>query len=819
MRAAITLAGGREVCFVATIDEEGNLATARVVARGDVSSVLSLPGCACRGEMLVHNHPSGVLEPSEADSEIAHRLHLDGVGFAIINNAANDIYVVVEVPQEPVRTLLDPEAVAHELSTDGKIGRCLREHEDRASQRDLARQIARLYNREGIGVLEAGTGVGKSLAYLVPALRWAAGNRDRTVVSTNTINLQEQIISNDLPLLTRALSDQQVRFTLLKGWRNYVCLQRLENAHTDQLTLFDADGIRGVRALRKWAESTDNGSLSDLPAQPSSDVWDEVVAEPDLCTRQRCKYFEKCFVFKARRAAAQSDVIVVNHHLLMADLSVRRLQQNWSEAAVLPAYNRLIIDEGHHLEDAAGKHLGISVSRAAFSRLLSRLERRGRGLLAGLRDGLSQPRNIVEAASHDLVDRRLIPAVESARRLSTEVFDSLGSVLRTAGVTQLRITGEFARHEVWRDGLERALDDLNRELTLLSDSLDKIRERLTSESSGEEDLPFIAEIRAVARRLETAGDALNTTLRPRAGAEPAVRWLETRGREGNVVASTVPLDLSSVLRDDLFKRVKTAIVTSATLSTNGSFQFTLDRLGLGDEAGGLDISSRSFPSAFHFEDQALLAVPIDFPLPNLEPEKHLEAVVDATTSLAQMSDGGIFVLCTSHRDVRGLASALRASDFAGNWPLLIHGENEPRDILLRRFRDSGRAVLLGTTSFWEGVDVRGEALRGIIIMRLPFKVPTEPMTAAHCEAIAEQGRDPFQQYLLPHAALRLKQGFGRLIRSSTDWGSVIITDPRVVVKEYGEFLLDSLPPAQRVIGPWQNVRGSLEKFYRQRRGS
>src|SRR5215207_4350612 len=312
MRAAIRLAGGREVCFVCTIDEDAVVRTARVVARGDVASVLALPGFAQRGEMLVHNHPSGLLEPSGADYEVAARMHDDGIGFGIIDNDARELYVVVEVPREDPDTPLDIASIDGDLGPRGPIARLLPKYEDRPAQRELAATIAQLYNDGGVGLLEAGTGIGKSLGYLVPALRWAAANGERTVVSTNTINLQEQLVGKDLPFLARALSDQPVRFALLKGWRNYLCLHRLELARTSGNALFE-DGMHGeLSAIEAWAERTGDGSLSDLPTPPRPEVWDEVSAEPDLCLRMKCPLFDRCFLYKARQKAAQADVIVVN---------------------------------------------------------------------------------------------------------------------------------------------------------------------------------------------------------------------------------------------------------------------------------------------------------------------------------------------------------------------------------------------------------------------------------------------------------------------------------------------------------------------------
>ncbi|MCA9769032.1 MAG: helicase, partial [Gemmatimonadetes bacterium] len=363
IRREIAAAGGNEVSFVATIDAAGMVTSARAVARGTLDAVLALPGVAQPGELFIHNHPSGHLEPSGADLSIAARFHDDGVGFAIVDNAASRLYVVVEVPAATVRTPIDPFDVIALLGEGGPVAKALGGYEDRQSQRDLAAYLVDAYNEGGVLMLEAGTGVGKSFAYLVPALAWARANRERTVVSTNTINLQEQLVGKDLPLLRRALGDDEhvPTYALLKGWRNYLCLARLDGATGSQQSLLEPDKLQELLDITAWAAHTGDGSLADLPTPPTSEVWDEVSAEPDLCSRVRCPHFDRCFVFQARRRAAQADVVVVNHHLLAADLAVRQASDNWDEAAVLPAYQRLIIDEAHHLEDVAANHLGRQV--------------------------------------------------------------------------------------------------------------------------------------------------------------------------------------------------------------------------------------------------------------------------------------------------------------------------------------------------------------------------------------------------------------------------------------------------------------------------
>jgi ATP-dependent DNA helicase DinG len=472
-------------------------------------------------------------------------------------------------------------------------------------------------------------------------------------------------------------------------------------------------------------------------------------------------------VFKARRVAAEADVIVVNHHLLLSDIAVRRMSKNWVDAAVLPAYSRLVVDEGHHLEDAAANHLGVTVTRNALQRLFSRLERRGRGLLPALVARLGAARDLMSVASVDLVEERLAPAVRGARDKSTVLFDLLDALLDESGAPVLRLTDQFAAHRVWESGLRLALEDTCGEIGILRDGLEMVRDRIEASARLEENsATLLHEIRAVTRRLEAASDALRETLAPPPGT-PTVRWLETRGRERAVAAASVPLDLAPILRDDLFRRMKTTIVTSATLATDGDFTFLRNRLGLNED--DVEPATAVFPSPFHFDLQALLTIPADIPFPNADAMGHTSAVIRIVEDVAAASNGGLFVLLTSHKDVRLIAAELRTREFERRWPLLVHGESA-RDALLERFRRTETAVLLGTASFWEGVDVPGRALRGLVISKLPFKVPTEPLTAAHCEAIERAGGDAFAEYMLPHAALRLKQGFGRLIRTTTDSG-------------------------------------------------
>ncbi|HEU4878423.1 MAG TPA: ATP-dependent DNA helicase, partial [Gemmatimonadaceae bacterium] len=462
------------------------------------------------------------------------------------------------VTAEPA--FLDPDQIADELGPDGPIAAAMAQYEDRPAQRDMARTIAMLYNDTGVGLIEAGTGVGKSLGYLLPALRWAALKGERTVVSTNTINLQEQLVRKDLPFLADALAHQQpVRFALLKGWRNYLCLLRLEQAKLMGPTLF-GDESNGIGMITDWAANTTDGSLSDLAYPPNPEVWDEVSAEPDLCTRAECPHYTECFLFKARREAAQAQVVVVNHHLLMSDVAVRRAAGNWADAAVIPSWNRLIVDEGHHLEDAAAAHLGESGTRRGLQRLMSRLARTagsGRrtsssGLLAALEESLRAKRGeMFSSASLDLLSERVLPAVNAVREKGGFVFDLMETFLRETGQTIVRLTDDFATHRVWRAGLTASLTDFVREAAALTDSIGMIRQRMEGEAEQDEaSAMLVNELRGAGRRIEALANAVHGALDPGPDAHKRIRWVESRGREGNIGVTWVPLDLAPILRDD-----------------------------------------------------------------------------------------------------------------------------------------------------------------------------------------------------------------------------------------------------------------------------
>jgi ATP-dependent DNA helicase DinG len=814
IRREIRRARGNEVCFIAQVDGAGEVQDPRVVARGHPAAVLATVRTPQPGGILLHNHPSGVLDPSEADLAVASQFWEQGLGFGIVDNDADQLYVVVEPPGEESLDPIDLDALQGELAPGGPISRLHPSYEDRPQQRALTRMIGELYNEGGIGIAEAGTGTGKSVAYLLPAIRWALLNRERTVVSTNTINLQEQLVDKDLPFLRRALGEP-FRFALVKGRQNYVSIRRAKLAYQNSPDLLDDGKGAELAKIVEWLDATRDGSLSDLSFRPSAEVWDEVASESDVCLRIRCPHFEECFYQRARRDASSADIVVVNHHLLFADLAVRRAQGNYSAPAVLPYYRRLVLDEAHNLEEAATQHLGATVSRRGLFRVLRRLEHRGKGVLPSvlktLRDGR---RDLLGQAAMDIVEKRLLPDLEGGRERAGATFGFLEELLAQGG-SMLRLERDFLTHPAWELGLRESLDGLLTHLDGLLRGLDLLRERIGIDEETKQHMEAqLLELRGAANRLEAAAHGLRAALQPGEESIPMVRWMERRGdrehRETNIILAAAPLELAGILREAIMEKVPTVVLTSATLATGGDFRFMRERLGIVPGAG---VREAIFTSSFDFQAQSLLVVPTDVPLPSGEEDgRHDEATVRAVIELAKVTDGGLFVLFTSYRALGIVARELRDRGADRSWPLFVQGE-APRAQLVQRFTESGRAVLLGTTSFWEGVDVPGRPLRGLLIPRLPFKVPSEPITAARIEAIEAAGGNSFVAYMLPHAAIRLKQGFGRLIRSRADSGAVLILDARIAKKSYGRYLLQSLPPATTVVAPWREVHRSLTDFY------
>ena len=839
IRDEVARAGGREVSFLADVTRERVISNPRAIARGNRSAVLAVARDVPEGGVMIHNHPSGELDPSDADLAVAARIYERGLGTAIVNNAANRIYVVVEPPEPRRVEPLQVDELSGLLAPRGPLA-SLPGYEDRAGQRDMLRFVASHFNEGGVGLVEAGTGTGKSLAYLVPAALWAIRNGERAVVSTNTINLQEQLVGKDLDI-TREVIGEEFRWALMKGRGNYISIRRARLAADSAPNLFPDDRSAELQALLDWIDRTEDGSRSDLPFVPSHDVWEEVRSETDACLRAKCPHFQQCHYQRARRAGASADLIVVNHALFFSDLAVRIVTENFSDSAVLPSYKRVIFDEAHHIEDAATTRLGAETTRAGMFRALSRIDRGGKGILASINAALTGvPASVTAQRLRKRIGSRARNLVDQARTALNEFFDLIEPWTEArVGRGALRLgrpagPGEPGGPEptdepAIAESLERVLitlGDLARELDSLAEQLGEQDDVLAAVEGR------LLDLRGSRTRLENIDRALRFCLLPgNADGPPLVRWLEVRRssgvrRVGNLVFAAAPVELGPTLATHLFGNIETAVLTSATLATNKDFGYLRRRLGLGVGADpelladaqpvDLNVAESVVDSPFDHTTQSLLAIPTDLPSPRDRDaaDAYHRATAQVVHDIAEITGGGVFALFTSHAALRAVATDLRDRGAEGRWPLFVQGEAD-RSALLRDFTRSGAAVLLGTASFWEGVDVPGRPLRALVIQKLPFRVPNEPMTEARIEVMEERGENSFWGYMVPDAAMRLKQGVGRLIRTRTDRGAVLILDDRLLTKRYGRDLLRALPPMPLVKGRWRELKGRVEEFYNQ----
>lgn len=732
----------------------------------------------------------------------------------------------------PSSKKLSLEKIREILGKEGPLSKSLKGFEIRDQQLSMLIEVAKALNENQVALFEAGTGTGKSFAYLVPFLLWAALNNEHVVISTHTINLQEQLIHKDIPRILEALQ-LQLKVVLVKGMGNYLCLRKVEETK-EELRFFQDEEAEEIQKIIDWSDThPEEGCKSKLPFGVSVSSWEQVNAD-ESCTNIECPYFQKCYFIKARKEVEEAHIYVVNHHLLFADLAAKKEAREKKEG-IIPEYKRIVIDEAHNIEEIATEFFGDRISQIEIHYLLAKLYKGSRekpkGKLPFLLEKIQQHllkhpneegKKIIQTLAIDL------PALRNDLTVQiSQAFSAIGMFIDLMGVkkeeataveegSKLRLLPNHRQESFWKKEIETLFANLSQSIKHFILSIRNVDSQLSSikhTSLKQSTDGILAEIRMIASRLEEFS-LLTEKMIFLEGDANIVQWLEKYKykQSQNAIFIHAHLDVSELLATNLHRKFPTVVLCSATLTAQHQFNFIRQRLGIIPSlVPHKTIVEHQYESPFDYKKQVFLGVVNNLPDPFQE--DFFESAVESLWKILQACRGNAFVLFTSYNQLirfhHSLADRLKKLKFH----VLRQGE-ESRNSLLNRFRQQNGSILFGTSSFWEGVDVVGDALRCVVIVKLPFQVPTEPIVQARSEALSAKGFDPFIYYSLPQAIMRFKQGFGRLIRTKRDRGCVICLDKRIVTKQYGKTFLESLPDCEKCVLDIDDLTEKMRQFYK-----
>ena len=686
------------------------------------------------------------------------------------------------------------------ISQGGPLSKISESFEERPVQVELLQNIVKAFNENKIAVFEAGTGVGKSYSYLIPSVLWALLNHERVIISTGTINLQQQLCEKDIPAVEKIIG-KKFKYVLMKGRQNYVCIRRLNDA-VSILDLFEGESDE-IKKISEWAQTSPSGSRSDMTFMPSENVWSKVNSESDACMGKKCPFFNECFVMKVRKEAAAANLIVVNHHLLFADIESRLSGAGYDDAAVLPPYHRIIFDEAHGIENAATSFFSESLNRFKLNKLINQMYRKRKNSEYGHLCSLA--------------------VLSSNEERAQDAFDLTNKIKLALTNVEIAAKDLLANEYTKRlyDGSARDFGPLLVAIGELSRSLGSftgiIREVMDGIDEDDRDAPCYWESKVILRHLESYVILLkNFSVWDEKRDD--VFWIQKKRlpadmvRDGSdaeyVTLTQTPLDISHLMNDGVFEQMASVICTSATLKSGHDFSYWMRRTGL-TLAGEERILKGEFPSPFPYNKNMLFAVPNDAPTPdNIQFQQWVEM---ALPRLIQAAAGRTLVLFTSYESLKSAHRNTLASMRSFPGRIMKQGDDD-NGKLLEAFKKEKESVLFATDSFWQGVDIPGESLSQVIIVKLPFTVPNDPVFVARAEAIEKRGGSSFMELSVPEAVIKYRQGIGRLIRRSDDKGVVVVLDRRIYEKRYGSIFVASMPECKKMYEPLSEICKRINSF-------
>lgn len=803
MVTEIENSSGNEVFFRGIPDESGMIVEAKVLARGNKTSAPAIIKGMKKGEVIIHNHPSGFLYPSDADIGVssAYANKKEG-GSYIVNNNLTDIYVIVELFNEKEKEI----DITPYFSKEGMLSQIFKGFEYRKEQLVMAQTIEKGVNSNTPVVVEAGTGTGKTLAYLIPTIEWAIKNEKKIIISTNTINLQEQLLSKDIPVVKKVIG-KDFKYILVKGRGNYLCNRKyfnLKMRNSEQLDLSDSQKGDLKRVL-KWAETTETGDKSELLFEVDRNVWELLYSESDMCAGNKCPYKNECFFLKSREEKQGADVLITNHHLYFADLAIRKEIGFDTDYSILPEYDLVVFDEAHNIEHVARDYFSYQASEYAFKRAMGKIynKSKNKGGLPIVADYLKKSPMINNQA---IISQTVEEIKEMHRELlekGNQYFGHLKDIMNQgkAGVFTLRIKKAQMKEHPFFAGVSNYKDPFIKSYLKYVKETRKFIKKL---EDVKDDAGLIGDLDRYLNKLDVFFE--NFKFIDKFDDEDFIYWIESKvkGKVSNVKLVATPLTIDKELQENLYAHLQNIVFTSATIAIEENFDYFKNSIGLDENT-----IDKVIHSPFDYDNQMTVYVPMD--MLNPSDRNFNDDVVEFLRAKIVATEGKTFILFTSYQALNYVYYSLRDTLEKNGLDIFVQG-TLPRTHLLDMFKKSNNPVLFGTDSFWEGVDIKGEKLSNVIIIKLPFKVPTDPVTEAIIENITKQNKNSFMEYQIPEAVIKFKQGIGRLIRSKKDKGTITILDNRVITKRYGSYFMNSIPTKNiKVLTKSQILRDILNK--------
>ena len=786
MAFEIEESGGNEVFFRGILDENKIVADVEVLAKGNRYSVPAILKRMKKNEIIIHNHPSGYLYPSDADVEIASIFadRMDG-GSYIIDNSAENVYVITEAYFDENKKI----DIKPYFEKNGLLSQCFKEFEYRDEQLHMAEHIEKGLNDEKKVVVEAGTGTGKTLAYLIPSIQWAVENGKKVIISTNTINLQEQLLNKDIPIVKKIMQ-KDFKYLLVKGRGNFLCNRKHANLLSMKpadLEEFSQDQKKQFEALINWGKETRTGDKSELYFEVDYTVWEYFQSETDICAGSRCPYKSECFFLKSREEKKKADILIANHHIFFSDLAIRKEIGFNTDYSILPEYGLVVFDEAHNIQKVARDYFSYEVSKYGFTKAMNQIHnvsnnKKHKGQLEILLQYLKKRNYEDKEVVEKLLENDVRINHNNLFKAGRDYFDRLIEIFSKGHVGS--ISFRIKKDEIMASSFYSMLNDVKENFMLeFNTYLRTARKIITSLKDTEDNDGIINDFSKYIERLETFFE--NFKFINNLDDEEFIYWVEVNNKKSNSKLVATPLNIDGELSENLYSNLKQLIFTSATIAVENNFDYFKKSIGLEEET-----YDKIIASPFDYDRQMKVYIPSGLPDPN--DRNFLDEIEPLLKKMILKTKGRTFVLFTSYKSLNYMYYMLREELEENGINFFIQGMY-PRTKLVEMFKNSDSPVLFGTDSFWEGVDVKGEKLVSVIIVKLPFKVPSDPVTEAIIETYELQGKNPFIEYQIPESVIKFKQGIGRLIRSKEDRGIITILDNRIVTKRYGKYFLDSIP--------------------------